>query len=131
MTGDRFASILDDVLPEMKGKVYGSKGFFVVQVAIPLHFTKAVMQVLARNDVDVSVKNKWPPNSSDLNPIEHLWAILKERVGERNPVSREELMMVASEEWARIPQETIQNCIAALPARLATVRISKGGYTGK
>lgn len=45
---------------------------------------------------------KTPPQSADLNPIEHLWAFLKPRVHSRNPSSKEELKKVVTEEWCKI-----------------------------
>ena len=44
----------------------------------------------------------WSPQSPDLNPIAHLWAILKKRVATRNPKSKDHLNKIAAEEWANI-----------------------------
>ena len=131
MTGKRYADILEDVLPDMKPIVFKSRKCFVVQDATPLHFTKEVMRVFEANGIDVVPKPKWPPNSPDLNPIEHVWSMLKDRVSERSPTTKAELMQYAAEEWEIIPQQMIQNCISALPARLRLVTKNKGGYTGK
>ena len=49
-----------------------------------------------------------PPNSPDLCVIEYCFAWWEERVLKRKPVTVSELIKVAGEEWANLPQEWIQ-----------------------
>jgi len=34
---------------------------------------------------------KHPPNSPDLNPIEHIWKVLKDKIEKKSPQSKDEL----------------------------------------
>jgi transposase len=68
----------------------------------------------------------WPANSPDLNPIENVWAILKERVRKRCPETKEELQQVAIEEWDSIPQKVIKKTVESFEKRCAQI-ISRGG----
>ena len=43
----------------------------------PIHTARKVRQWFDENDIIVI---EWPLYSSDFNPIEHLWFLLKERV---------------------------------------------------
>jgi transposase len=44
----------------------------------------------------------WPSGSPDLNPIESLWAILKRRVEELGPRTKDELIEVIVTAWESI-----------------------------
>ena len=55
----------------------------------------------------------WPPQSADLNPIEHLWHHLKTRLGDydRPPSGIAELWERVEKEWNEIPASICQNLI--------------------
>lgn len=73
----------------------------------------------------------WPPLSPDMNPIEHLWDELKRRVRARNPapLNVAELRAALSEEWDRIPQDTVSNLIRSMRNRLEALIRARGGNT--
>lgn len=80
----------------------------------------------------------WPPYSPDLNPIENLWAILKERICKRYPhlgdlprntASLDLLIDAAVELWAEIDDEVFENLINSMPARMQAVVEANGWYT--
>jgi transposase len=84
---------------------------------------------------------KWPPNSPDLNPIEHLWAHLKAELHRRYPdtkylkggpetikrILRERLMEI----WWDIGEEVLTRLIQSMPDRVQAVITAKGWYTDK
>jgi len=43
-----------------------------------------------------------PPQSLDLNPIEHLWGILNDTIKKRHISNREDLKIALQEEWESI-----------------------------
>ena len=42
----------------------------------------------------------WPPNSPDLNSIENLWSLLKDRIGKEFPKKREDVKKAVEAEWS-------------------------------
>jgi hypothetical protein len=73
----------------------------------------------------------WPAQSSDLNPIEHLWDHLDRRLRERGhlPTSCAEMAAALQEEWGRIPLDVVRNLVSDVPSRTRAVIDAKGGPT--
>lgn len=73
----------------------------------------------------------WPARSPDLNPIEHVWDLLKRRVRSVQPPPQNirELKRVISTEWEHIPQDTIKSQVGSMPRRLHAVIAARGGHT--
>ena len=74
---------------------------------------------------------KWPSQSPDLNPIEHLWWHLKRRLAayDAEPTSIDELWERVEAEWEKIPAQVCIDLIESMPRRIAAVLKAKGGYT--
>ena len=70
-----------------------------------------------------------PAQSPDLNPIEHLWDELQQRLLARHsrPTSVPDLTNVLLEEWSNIPIDTLLNLVDGLPRRVEAVIAAKGG----
>ena len=69
------------------------------------------------------------PYSPDLNIIKNVWGILKRRIKNRAPESREELILVSLEEWGNITLEEIRTLFRSMPKRLIDVINKHGGST--
>ncbi|CDQ87323.1 unnamed protein product [Oncorhynchus mykiss] len=65
----------------------------------PKHTSKVVAKWLKDNKVKLL---EWPSQSPDFNPIEYLWAELKERGRARRPTNLTQLQQLCQEEWAKI-----------------------------
>lgn len=57
---------------------------------------------------------KWPTQSQDLNPIEMLWAEIKNAVHETKPRSSEEFWNIVQLSWAAIPVEWCQKLVDSM-----------------
>lgn len=82
---------------------------------------------------------EWPPYSPDLNPIEHLWAFLKQQIIKDYPETlewsgshamlKERLAPLIVEAWQRIPQEYLDSCWQSMKKRCEAVIEAEGWYT--
>ena len=59
-----------------------------MQDKAPCRTAKSVKTFLSEEDVTII---EWPAQSQDMNPIENVWKLLKERVKEKNSINVEEL----------------------------------------
>ena len=72
----------------------------------------------------------WPAKLPDLNPFEHLWAIVKQRVREGPPLGTvEELWEQLERTWWDIEPELCRRLVESMPARIEAVIEARGGYT--
>ncbi len=71
----------------------------------------------------------WPSMSPDLNPFEHLWGILKQKVEERKVCNIHQLCDVFMEEWKRTPVVTCEALVNSITKRVKAVLENNGGHT--
>lgn len=76
-------------------------------------------------------KMRWPPNSPDLNPIEHVWAYMKWRLSQypTSPTSITELWERVQDIWEDLPKELLPTLYRSMPRRIDAVLKQKGGPT--
>jgi hypothetical protein len=72
-----------------------------------------------------------PPNSPDLNPIEHIWAYMKDQITRyyAHITSQAEMRRVVQEMWDNFMDTQWDGLIASMPARMRAVIAAKGGPT--
>ena len=73
---------------------------------------------------------QWPARSPDLNPIENIWATIKQRLRSKNITTISELKTAWKKEWKKFKIEDLENYINSMPNRLESV-IQNGGYMKK
>lgn len=100
-----------------------------------IHRSAATTEWLLNNAVSVI---DWPPHSPDLNPIEHVWAMLKRRLYKMfpylsnlhaNKLDIAEFKECLQKAWQSLDQVKIRNLILSMPRRLAACVAAKGWYT--
>ena len=71
----------------------------------------------------------WPPQSPDLNPIEHLWGDLKKRLASSKCTSIPELKKRITEEFEKTDGNYIRKLLESMPQRCKAVIRADGGHT--
>ena len=98
-----------------------------MQDGAPCHKAKIVSNFLKSKKIQVC---DWPGNSPDLNPIEILWVILKNKVAEEQHSSLKQLENVIKKvRTLGIISEYCCKLIESMPKRLKMVIDNKGGHT--
>lgn len=93
----------------------------------PCHVAAKTVNWLVRHGMTLL---KWPPQSPDLNPIEHLWDYLKRKIYAGPPIQNtKHLWARAQEEWGKIPTQLCLKLVRSMPSRLEAVRENKGMST--
>jgi len=129
MDGELYVKIMEDELRESLA-YYGKQVNQVIfqQDNDSKHNCKKAKAHFQKQDYQVLL---WPPQSPDLNPIEHLWNHLKIQLGqyEQPPSGILELWERVQVEWEAIKPEVCQNLIESMPRRVKAVLRAHGGYT--
>ena len=86
-------------------------------------FTRALLKV---NRINVL---PWPSLSPDLNPIEHIWDVIGQRVRSRVPLNVRDLERFVVEEWNGVVQPTLNNYIEYMRSRCQAEVNANGGHT--
>lgn len=100
-------------------------GWVLMQDGASAHTSFETMDYLKNY---VNVLEDWPSMSPDLNPIENLWSIMKQRVFELQPKTKEDLIASIIAVWESITQELISNLINSMPERLKEVVKNNGDH---
>jgi hypothetical protein len=129
MDGELYTSILQDELLETV-EFYGldRANLIFQQDNDPKHTSHKASKWFKQNNINVL---KWPAQSPDLNPIEHLWYHLKWQLNayEHPPAGMHELWERVQVEWDKIPKEVCRNLIESMPRRIEAVIKAKGAQT--
>ena len=98
-----------------------------MQDSAPCHRSKMMSEFLCQQQIKVL---DWPRNSPDLNLIEKLWDILKDKVANKQLTSAKHLEEVIKESWVKdLTQEYCLTLVASMLRCLQTIIEAKDGHT--
>jgi hypothetical protein len=94
----------------------------------PKHTAKLTLKWLEDSGVEVL---DWPSQSSDLNPIEHMWSWLKKKLQQYQsmPRNKDEIWERVVETWYAFTAEECARLVESMPKRLEAVIKARGGHT--
>src|SRR6266568_3899483 len=129
MDADQYVDILDNhLLPSIEESGIADGECVFQQDNDPKHTSRKARNWMEENNITLL---HWPPQSPDLNPIEHLWHHIKSQLCkyETPATGVWEIWDRVAEVWNNIEPEVCHGLIESMPRRLEAVIKAKGGNT--
>lgn len=126
MDKNMYLNILRQNLQESAAKLGIKDCFRFYQDNDPKHSSFIVREWLLYNCPHVV---KTPAQSPDLNVIEHVWALLKEKIKKYTIKNKNDLKNALLKEWGEITPEFTKKLVESIPNRLKEVKKQNGGPT--
>ena len=104
------------MLPHAKDKM--PRGWIYQQDNDPKHAAKSVLEFFKKSKVRVL---KWPSQSPDLNPIEHLWEHVDRKIKGIKSTNHNDLFSKIKETWDSIPIDVCINLVDSMLRRCQAV----------
>jgi transposase len=129
-TANSYIAVLEDQIP----RCY-EPGRIFMQDNARIHTAKKVMAWFEEMGVKLL---EWPPYSPDLNPIEHMWANLKQWINDHHPEllnmgrseeAYQQLFTAIREGWDAIREDVVADLVRSMDTRINAVIQAKGWYT--
>lgn len=122
----KYIQILENYMLPSAAATFDRQEWHFQQDNAPCHKAKAVMTWLETNGVEAV---SWPPQSPDLNPIEHLWELLFNQIKGKKPQNASNLFEMLEQGWNSIGIDVCRNLVHSMPKRISAVIKVRGGYT--
>ena len=105
--------------------MYQGDDFKFYQDNDPKHKSNYTMSYLEQSGVPLVNP---PPQSPDINPIEHIWSIIEKRI-RRDKRLNLRIFKECMKQWREIPKEYLMKLVESMRRRLLAVIHAKGYHT--
>ncbi len=118
--------VADHVHPFMT-TVYSSSDGYFQQDNAPCYKAQIISDWFLEHDEFTLLK--WPPQSPDLNPIEHLWDVVEREIciTDVQPTNLQQLHDAIMSIWTKISEECFQHLVESMPQWIKAVLKAKWG----
>lgn len=121
------SEIINDVDVIGKCITFPQKNFIFQHDLAPSHNSISTKSFLTEKGIQTL---DWPGNSPDVNPIENLWAIIKNKLHNCEPMTCTEMWAKIQDIWYHIPVSICRSLIDSMPRRVSAV-LRMNGYPTK
>ncbi len=106
--------------------VYSSSDGYFQQDNAPRHKAQIISDCFLEHNNEFTLL-KCPPQSPDLNPIEHLWDVVEREIHimDVQPTNLQQLCDSIMSIWTKISEECFQNLVESMPRRIKAVLKAK------
>ena len=123
----RYQELLEDHLYAEANDLWGPKVWVMLQDGAPCHRAKNTKKAILEEAGDIIA---WPAASPDLNPIENVWWLLKNKVYSRNPRTKADLEQFVMEEWENLDNNVVIPIAESMSNRVNMLIENEGSYIG-
>ncbi len=111
-----YLSIVADHVHAFMITVHSSSDGYFQQDNAPCHKAQIISDWFLEYDNELTLL-KWPPQSPDLNPIEHLWDVVERenRIMDVQPTNLQQLRAGIMSIWTKISEECFQHLFESMP----------------
>lgn len=124
---EKYQEVVSKGLPSIRSIFANQPRWIFQQDGARCHTSRSTRKWF--HEQDMEILDPWPANSPDLNIIENLWPVLKERVYMRSFRTEQGLFRIVKEEWDKIELREIRKLVQSVPDRLQQVLDRDGGHT--
>ena len=118
-----YLSILKEKLPTWIGLRHCT---IFQQDGAPCHQGKIIKRWM--NSKRITLLDRLPGSSPDLNPIEHCWTVVKKKVSDLHPTGEQDLIQKLKIVWPQeITEEYCRTLIESMPNRIEAILKAQGG----
>lgn len=133
MNSTEYISLLDEIYVPSMQALYGdeSHNFLLMQDNASIHCSAETLRYI-NSRPEITVLQKWPPYSPDMNPIENVWAKMVYDWEVDATMSRQAIVNEAKLRWERCigDSDYISNLYGSIPKRFDEI-LEKDGYACK
>ena len=122
-----YQTLLRNHLYRQANQLWGEGVWIMLQDGATCHTAGSTIRAISNHAGDII---DWPAASPDLNPMENVWSILKDRVAKRNPQTKEDLKNFIRQEWRNLDNDEVITIAESMPDRVLMLIENKGSYTG-
>ena len=122
-----YKTILDENVLQSAQKLGMEEEFIFQHDNDPKHKSRFAMKYFEEAYVECL---DWPSQSPDMNPIEHLWRMVKYKLRNRTASSVEEKKQQIQEVWSEISPDLTKKLVNSMQKRLKKLIEVKGAPTG-
>ncbi len=121
-----YLSIVADHVHPFMTTVYPSSDGYFQQDNAPCHKAQIISDWFLEHDNEFTLL-KWPPQSPDLNPIEHLWDVVEReiRIMDVQPTNLQQLRDAIMSIWTKISEVCFQYLVESMQRRITAVLKAK------